>query len=185
MALHGASVGITPSAAAFHVTVERLRRVREIGIESERAGRVPRHHLVRLAREGERLSLSHLRSLSATRRRGILLATMLELGPKLTDDALDLHDKLVGRMFRRAERRQLTALSEDRRMINRTLRLFAKVGAELVAAKADGRDGFAAIDGAVGWEHFTIAVNEAQALTARHSEDPVELLGANYARLRL
>ena len=55
----------------------------EIGIDVERATRVPRHHLVRLAREGERLSLSHLRGLSVTRRRGILVATMLELGPRL------------------------------------------------------------------------------------------------------
>jgi hypothetical protein len=76
------------SAAAFYATIERLRHVREFGLEAERASLVPRHHLVRLAREGERLSLSHLRSLSATRRRGILVATMLELGPRLTDEAL-------------------------------------------------------------------------------------------------
>jgi hypothetical protein len=86
-------------AATFHATIGRLRRVREVGIDVERATRVPRHHPVRLAREGERLSLSHLRGLSATRRRGILVATMLELGPHLTDVALDTHGKLVGRMF--------------------------------------------------------------------------------------
>jgi TnpA family transposase len=172
------------SAATFHTIIERLRRVREVGIDGERATRVPRHHLVRLAREGERLSLSHLRGLSVTRRRGILVATMLELGPRLTDEALDMHDKLVGRMFRRAERRQLAALGHDRRVISRTLRLFAKAGAELVAARADGRDGFAAIEGAVGWDRFTTAVEEAQALTGRHSEDPVELIQASYTRLR-
>ena len=171
-------------AAAFHATIERLRHVRGIGLEAERERLVPHHHLVRLAREGERLSLSHLRGLSAARRRGILVATMLELGPRLTDEALDMHDKLVGRMFRRAERWQLAALSHDRRMINRTLRLFAKAGAELVAARTDGRDGFAAIEGAVGWDRFTTGVSDAQTLTARHSEDPVELIQASYTRLR-
>ena len=172
------------SAATFHTTIERLRHVREIGLAAERESPVPRHHLVRLAREGERLSLSHLRSLSATRRRGILIATLLELEPRLTDEALDMHDKLVGRMFRRAERRQLAALGDDRRVIHRTLRLFATAGAELVAAKTDGRDGFAAIDGAVGWDRFTAAVADARALTTRHGEDPVELIQASYARLR-
>jgi TnpA family transposase len=172
------------SAATFHATIERLRRVREVGIEVERATRIPRHHLVRLTQEGERLSLSHLRGLSAVRRRGILVATLLELGPRLTDAALDTHDKLVGRMFRRAERRQLASLGEDRRVIHRALRLFAKAGAELVAARADGRDGFAAIEGAVGWDRFTAAVDDARALTARHGEDPVELVEASYARLR-
>jgi hypothetical protein len=171
-------------AAAFHATIERLRHVRAIGLETEREHLVPRHHLVRLAREGERLSLSHLRGLPATRRRGILVATMLELGPRLTDEALDVHDKLVSRMFRRAERRQLATLSHDRRLINRTLRLFAKAGAGLVAARTDGRDGFAAIEGTVGWDRFTAAVGDAQTLTARHSEDPVELIQASYTRLR-
>ena len=172
------------SAATFHATIERRQRVREVGIEIERATRLPRHHLVRLAREGERLSLSHLRSLSAARRRGILTATLLELEPRLTDAALDMHDKLVGRMFRRAERRQLTSLGDDRRAIHRALRRFAAAGAELVAAKADDRDGFAAIEGAVGWDRFTAAVDDARALTARHSEDPVELVEASYTRLR-
>jgi hypothetical protein len=154
------------SAATFRSTIERLRHVRGIGLEAERERLVPRHHPVRLAREGEQLSLSHLRGLSATRRRGILVATMLELGPRLTDEALDMHDKLVGRMFRRAERRQLAALSHDRRVINRTLRLFAKAGAELVAARTEGRDGFAAIEGTVGWDRFAAAIEDAQATTS-------------------
>lgn len=109
---------------------------------------------------------------------------MLELAPRLTDEALDTHDKLVGRMFYRAERRQLAVLSHDRRTINRTLRLFAKADAELVAARADGRDGFAAVEGVVGWDRFTAAVDDAQALTTRHGEDPLELIQASYARLR-
>jgi hypothetical protein len=102
----------------------------------------------------------------------------------LTDEALDLHDRLVGRMFRRAERRQLAALGDDRRPIGRTVRLFARVGAELLAAKAEGRDAFAAIDGSVGWERFAAAVEEAKRLAGRHGEEPVELVEASYARLR-
>lgn len=172
------------STAAFIATVQRLDHVRAIGIEATRAMRVPRHHLLRLGREAERLSAGQLRDLSTGRRRGILVAMILELGPRLTDTALDLHDRLVGRMFRRAERRQLAALGDDRRAIGRAVRLLARVGDELVAAKAEGRDAFAAIDGAVGWERFTTAVAEAKALTARHTEDPVELLEASHARLR-
>jgi hypothetical protein len=172
------------SAAGFIAIIERLDHVRALGLEAARALRVPRHHLLRLSREAERLSASHLRDLSAGRRRGILVAMALELGPKLTDAALDLHDRLVGRMFRRAERRQLAAFGDDRRLINRTIRLFARVGDELVAAKAEDRDAFAAIDGTVGWERFMAAVDEAKGLTGRHGEDPIELLEASYAHLR-
>ena len=172
------------SAAAFTTTIERLDHVRAIGIEVSRALRVPRHHLLRLSREAERLPASHLRDLSVGRRRGILAAMVLELGPKLTDAALDLHDRLVGRMFRRAERRQLAARGDDRRSINRTIRFFARVGDELAAAKTEGRDAFAAIEGTVGWERFMAAVDEAKGLTGRHGEDPIELLEASYGHLR-
>jgi hypothetical protein len=112
------------------------------------------------------------------------VALVLELVPRLTDEALDLHDRLVGRMLRRTERRQLAALGDDRRSIGRTVRLFARVGAELLAAKAEGRDAFAAIEGLVGWERFAAAVEEAKGLAGRHGEDPVELVEASYARLR-
>lgn len=172
------------SAAAFIAIIERLDHVRALGLEAARALRVPRHHLLRLSREAERFSAGHLRDLSAGRRRGILVAMALELGSKLTDAALDLHDRLVGRMFRRAERRQLAALGDDRRLINRTIRLFTRVGDEPVAAKAEGRDAFAAIDGTVGWERFMVAVDGAKGLNGRHGEDPIELLGASYAHLR-
>ena len=172
------------SPAAFVTTVERLGHPRSVGLEAERAMRVPRHHLVRLAREAERLPTADLRDLVPIHRRGVLAALVLELVPRLTDEALDLHDRLVGRMFRRAERRQLAALGDDRRPIGRTVRLFARVGAELLAAKAEGRDAFAAIDGSVGRERFAAAVEEAKRLAGRHGEEPVELVEASDARLR-
>ena len=68
------------------------------------------------------------------------MATVLELAPGFTDAALDMHDKLVGRVFRHAERRQVDALTADRRAINRTVRLFATVGEHLVAARTGGAD---------------------------------------------
>ena len=69
------------SAASFHATV-RARHVRAIGIEAERARRVPVITWSGSAREGERLSLGHLQDLSAGRRRGILVATSSSSGPR-------------------------------------------------------------------------------------------------------
>lgn len=128
--------------------------------------------------------MSDLRDLTTVRRRGILVALALELVPRLTGEALDLHGRMAGRMFRRAEQRQLAAFSDDRRLIGRTIRLFAGVGHELVAARAEGRDAFAAIESAVGWEHFAAAVEEAKGLAGRHGEEPAEGIEASCARLR-
>ena len=62
--------------------------------------------LRRLAREGGRLTAQHLRALSPSRRRAVLVATVLDTVVRLTDDGIALFDRAVGRMFRRAESRE-------------------------------------------------------------------------------
>jgi Tn3 transposase DDE domain len=161
----------TASAASYKGIVARLDHLRAIGIEPERARRIPSHRLARLAAEGERLSLGHLQDLSAPRRRTILVATVLELAPRLTDDAFDLHDKLVGRMFRRAERRQAEALTLDRRLIGRTMRALAAAGRALIDARAAETSLDDAIAAAVGWDRLAAAVEDARRLAARHGRD--------------
>lgn len=70
----------------------RIDHLRAVGIEPTRAHRIPAARLARLAAEGERLTLGHLQGISSLRRRAILVAVVLELAPRLTDDAFDLHD---------------------------------------------------------------------------------------------
>lgn len=159
------------SAAGYRDIVARLGHLRGIGIEPERARRIPGHRLSRLAAEGERLALGHLHGLATLRRRAILVATALELGPRLTDDAFDLHDRLVGRMFRRAERRQAEALALDRRLIGRTVRSLATAGQALLGARLAKTSLDEAVEASLGWDRFAAAVADARRLASRHGQD--------------
>ena len=177
-----------PTGAAspgnFLDLVERLDRLRALGIDPERAGRVPYHHLPRLSREAERVSPDHLRDLPPLRRRGLLLATVLELIPRLTDDAMEMHERLVGRTFARAERRQLEAMREHRRLIDRTVRLYADLGMALIKARLAGEDAFAAIERLLDWASFEASVREAGELDERHGGDSLRSTVADYPQLR-
>ena len=51
------------------------------------------------------MTAQHLAELAPVRRRGLLVATVLELMASLVDDAVDMHDRMVGRLFRKAESR--------------------------------------------------------------------------------
>ncbi|NUB13739.1 hypothetical protein GAY28_14130 [Azospirillum brasilense] len=62
------------------------------------------------------------------RRRAILAATALETTTRLTDEAVGLFDRLIGRLFRRAERRAAEDLQTHARAINEKVRLLAKLG---------------------------------------------------------
>ena len=65
-----------------------------------------------------------------------MVATVLDTTARLTDDGVGLFDRAVGRMFRRAEAREEHAILRDARAVNDKVRLFAKLGAALIAAKA-------------------------------------------------
>jgi hypothetical protein len=123
--------------------------------------------LRKLAREGGRFTAQHLRALSPLRRRSTLVATVLDTTTRLIDDGVGLFDRAVGRMFRRAEAREENAVLRDARAVNEKVRLFAKLGAALIAAKAN--EGEAGLDDAVvsaiGWEELAASVAEAERLT--------------------
>ena len=72
----------------------------------------------------------------------------------LTDQAIDLFDRLVGAMFRKAEGRHARAFQADGRAINEKVRLYARVGAALIAAHDDEQDAFEAITAVISWERF-------------------------------
>ncbi len=63
----------------------------------------------------------------------------------LTDQAIDLFDRLVGAMFRKAEGRHARAFQADARAINEKVRLYARVGAALITAHDGKQDAFGAI----------------------------------------
>jgi hypothetical protein len=162
-----------PGHKALARIIEQLGVLRAIGLDPACAEGVHPERLRKLAREGERFTAQHLRALSLLRRRATLVATVLETTARLTDDGIGLFDRTVGRMFRRAEAREEDAVLRDARAANDKVRLFAKLGAALIAAK----EGDASLDGAVvsaiGWEKLAASVAEAERLAR---PDKVDLL---------
>lgn len=108
--------------------IERLAHVRKIGVDAARGHRVHQARLAQLAREAGRTTVQHLAGLERQRRHATLVAVALDLGAGLTDQAIDLFDRLVGTMFRKAEGRHARAFQADGRAINDKVRLYAKVG---------------------------------------------------------
>ena len=158
-----------PGHKALKRIVEQLARLRAVGLDPAVADGVHPERLRKLAREGGRFTAQHLRALSPLRRRATLVATVLDTTARLTDDGVGLFDRAVGRMFRRAEAREENAVLRDARAVNDKVRLLAKLGAALIAAKAT--EGAADLDGAVasaiGWEKLAASVAEAERLAAR------------------
>jgi hypothetical protein len=124
-----------PGHRALAHLVERLGILRAVGLDPSLAEGVHPERLRRLAREGGRFTAQHLRALAPLRRRATLVAAVLDAATRLTDDGVELFDRAVGRMFRRAEAREQDALLRDARAINDKVRLLARLGAALIEAR--------------------------------------------------
>jgi hypothetical protein len=164
--------------------IERLNHVRAIGIDPARGHLVHQARLTQLAREAGRTTVQHIAEFERQRRHATLTAVVLDLAPSLTDHAIDLFDRLVGAMFRKAEGRHARTFQADGRAINEKVRLYAKIGAALILARDGQGDAFAAIDQVMPWERFCTTVAEAETLARPEEFDPYQMLTEHYAGVR-
>ncbi len=79
-----------------------------------------------------------------------LVAVAVESTATVTDEIIDLHDRIIGKIFNTAK--------------NRHQQQFQASGKALMDAKENGADPFAAIESVLPWDAFTTSVTEAQKL---------------------
>jgi hypothetical protein len=125
----------------------------------------------RLAREGGQTAVYHLEEYETDRRHATLVAILLDIAATLTDEILNLHDRLIGSFFTKARHKYEKRFAAERKVVNDKVRLYAKVGAALIAAKEAGADPFQAIEAIVPWETFMASVHEAELLARDHRSE--------------
>jgi TnpA family transposase len=109
---------------------------------------------------------------------------VLDAMATLTDEALVMHERLIGRAFKKAERRHLEAFGQQGKAINEKVRLYAAVGRALIDAKQRAADPFAAIEALMPWEVFLASVVEAAKLVRPEDFDHLALVGDGFSQLR-
>src|SRR5271167_696139 len=144
--------------------IERLDHVRSAGLDPARGQRVHQARLAQFVREAGRTAVQHVAGYERQRRHATLVAVALDLAASLTDQAINLFDRLIGTMFRKADMRHARAFQADGRAINEKVRLYARVGAALIAARENQQDAFDAITAVIPWDRFLASVEEAEAL---------------------
>jgi hypothetical protein len=75
--------------------------IREIGVPPEATGQIHEDRLQQLIREARISDTHQIARYTVPRRRGILVASVIDLETRLTDAALDMTDKLIGSLFAR------------------------------------------------------------------------------------
>ena len=175
----------SPTPRSVVRLIERVKHVRGLGIDRERADGVPTAALARLGDEAARIAVQHLTGLNSRRRHAILTAAAIAIEEALTDATLEMFEKLMAKYGRAAERKADETAARSVREVHRDLRQFAVSGWSLVETRKAGGDLAAALDGLGGWERYEALVERAEAATKNHAIDPTAELIVRHRSVRL
>lgn len=144
--------------------IERLRALQSLDLPSGIERLVHQNRLLKIAREGGQMTPADLAKFEPQRRYATLVALAIEGMASVTDEIIDLHDRILAKQFNAAKKKHQQQFQAVGKAINAKVRLFGRIGQALIEAKQSGGDPFAAIEAVVSWDAFAESVSEAQKL---------------------
>ena len=164
--------------------IERLKAWQALDLPVGIEHAVHQNRLLKIAREGGQMRAFDLAKFEPQRRYATLVALAIEGMATVTDEIIDLHDRIIGKLFNAAKHRHAQQFQASGKAINDKVRLYGRIGLALIEAKQAGRDPFAAIEAVMSWDAFAESVTEAQKLAQPESFDFLHRMGDGYATLR-
>lgn len=173
----------SPSASNLAQVIERLEYVRRLAIEPERARMLHANRYAVMARESAIMSAQHLSRLDDVRKTATLCAFAIEMQVALTDAAVFMMEKIIGSMFRRADRTRSERLVEAAGQLKAIGRIYVALGRLLIDGRWKPEDPRDAIERDIGWSIIERSVHETEVLTGG-SEDGLDEVLERYPMVR-
>ncbi len=164
--------------------IERLKAWQALDLSSGIERQVHQNRLLKIAREGGQMTPADLAKFEPQRRYATLVALTIEGMATVTDEIIDLHDRIIGKLFNVAKNKHQQQFQASGKAINDKVRMYGRIGQALIDAKQSGGDLFAAIEAFMPWDAFAASVTEAQTLARPADFDFLHHIGESYATLR-
>ncbi|MDO2421191.1 hypothetical protein Q2406_00790 (plasmid) [Klebsiella pneumoniae] len=147
--------------------IERLKACEPLDLPAGIERQVHQNRLLKIAREGGQMTPAELAKFEMQRRYATLVSRWpLKAWPPSPDEIIDLHDRIIGKLFNAAKNKHQQRFQTLRReAINDKVRMYGTgIGQAGLEAKQSGGDPFAAIQAVMPWDTFAASVTEAQKL---------------------
>ena len=164
--------------------IERLNTIKELNLPADLEKRVHQNRLIKLSREGGQMTAQHLSDFEVARRHATIVAVVLEAKATLTDEIVDMHDRIMGSLFNKAKHSHEQDFHRSGKAINDKVRLYWRIGNALLEAKQTGEDPFSAIESIITWDEFSQSITEAEHLSRSESFDYLHLVSNHYSQIR-
>ena len=175
---------LKPNSRHMLEHLDRLKAWRALDLPTGLDRLVHQNRLLKIAREGGQMTPADLAKFEPQRRYATLAALALDGIATVTDEIIDLHDRIVGKLFNTAKHKHQQQFQDAGKAINDKVRLYGRIGQALLDAKQSGADPFVAIEAVMSWDEFAASVNQAQQLARPEDFDFLHHLGESYATLR-
>lgn len=173
-----------PNSRHMREHIERLKAWQALNLPADIESQVHQNRLLKIAREGGQMTHADLAKFEPQRRYATLVALTIEGTTTVTDEIIDLHDRIIGKLFAAAKNKHQQQFQASGKAINDKVRLYARIGQALLDAKQSGGDPFAAIQAVMPWEDFTASVTEAQKLAQPEDFDEYLMPAEKFVRPR-
>lgn len=172
------------SSAYILEHIERLNTFKTLALPDGIGRLIHQNRLLKIAREGTQMTPKDLKDFHDNRRYATMIAIVLEGMATITDELIDLHDRVMMKLFSTAQHKHQQKFQEQGKSINEKVRLYSQVGHALMDAKDKGEDPFKAIENILSWDDFTRSITEADTLAQPESFDHLHLIVEQYSTLR-
>ncbi|CCH47872.1 Tn3 family transposase [Pseudodesulfovibrio piezophilus] len=173
-----------PSPINVILIMEKLAAIRLLGLPSEVLDAVPTIRRKQLAQEGNRIAVHNLRMLNEQRRYTIMTVCLLEIQRSLMDEVVNMHDRIIGSLMRRSQRKQATQLQDDAKNIKTTVNVFSKLGQALIKAREEHLDPWELIEAELSWDDFRATVEAAENLSQPQRFDYLHYVDTSFNQIR-
>jgi TnpA family transposase len=164
--------------------IELLQLLHDINLPEGIERSVHQNRLLKMAREGGQMTPANLSKFEPNRRYATLVALVIEAIATLTDEIIELHDKIIGKLFNTAKHKHEKEFQSSGKAINDKVRLYNRIGQALLDAKHTGTDPYKAIEAIISWDKFTESVDEAGRLAKNEDFDFIHRIAENYPTIR-
>lgn len=164
--------------------IDRLNSIESLALPEGIDRTIHQNRLLKLAREGRKMSSRDLTRFSAARRHAILVCVLEDARATLTDEIIELHERILNSLFNKAKKTQAERLQQTGRLIQLKLKQYIDIGQALSEAHDSGEDPWLAIEKILPWPEFIASLEETRHLARKNNFDPLHIITEKYSTLR-
>ena len=170
-----------PGASNLVGLTERIAFLRTLEINPRLQSRISSGRWDQMIREGNATPAWLANDFNASRRHALIVAQVIKLGQNLTDDAVSMFIKLMGRLFSQANNRKKQRHMDCRPDTAKALRMFLDTITALQSANDYGRNALEVLDQKVGWRRLLRMKPELESMVEDNEASPLALAAEQYA----